>query len=104
MFYPSIPENSKKSISFAKQYYHIFDKDIRIVDHCRKSLLFKENELWRKKETESYLDLIVSSYERDKIYKLTRNYILSCLATIISKSDCGLYRDDCWLIPRKINV
>ena len=27
----------KKTISFAKEYHHIFDEDIRVRDHCQKS-------------------------------------------------------------------
>ena len=50
-FYPSISESIfKKSILFAKEHHHIPDEDVRIIDHCRKSLLFHENEPWKKKK------------------------------------------------------
>ena len=40
-FYPSFSENIfKKRILSAKEYHHIPDEDVRIIDHCRKSLLF----------------------------------------------------------------
>ena len=50
-FYPSISESIlKKSILFAKEYHHIPDEDVRIIDHCRKSLLFDKNEPSEKKK------------------------------------------------------
>ena len=39
----------KKNISFANYYYHIPNENIRIIDHCRKKLIFNENEPWKKK-------------------------------------------------------
>ena len=49
-FYPSISEIIfKKSILFAKEHHHIPNEDVRIIDHCQKSLLFYENEPWKKK-------------------------------------------------------
>ena len=40
----------KKSILFATDHHHIPDEDVRIIDHCRKSLLFHENEPWKWKK------------------------------------------------------
>ena len=52
-FYPSILGSIfKKSSLFAKEHHHIPDEDIRIIDHCRKPLLFYEDEPWTKKRTE----------------------------------------------------
>ena len=43
-FYLSISERIfKKSILFSKVHHNIPDEDVRIIDHCRKSLLFHEN-------------------------------------------------------------
>ena len=50
-FYLSISESIfKKSILSAKEHHHIPDEDARIIDHCRKSLLFHEDEPWEKKK------------------------------------------------------
>ena len=50
-FYPSISESIfKKKILFAKEHHNIPDEDVRIIDHCRKSLLFHENEPRKKKK------------------------------------------------------
>ena len=44
-FYPSITEKIlDNALLFAKQHIEISDKDLRIIKHCRKSLLYHENE------------------------------------------------------------
>ena len=49
-FYPSITESLLyKTISFAKNYTTINDKDIDIIMHRRKSLLFDNETTWSKK-------------------------------------------------------
>ena len=50
-FYPSISESLlKEALDFAKQHTHIKKKDIDLVMHARKSLLFGMGDTWRKKE------------------------------------------------------
>ena len=88
----------KKSILFAKEYHHIPDRDVRIIDHCRKSLLFHENESSKKKKMESCFDMTMGSYDGAEICELVGIYILICLATIIKRSDCRLYRDNSLVI------
>ena len=103
-FYPSISESTfRKSILFAKEYHHIADEDVRIIDHCRKSLLFHENEPWKKKKIESCFDVTMGSYEGVEICELAGIYTPTRLAAIIKKSDCGLYRDDGLVILRNVN-
>ena len=49
-FYPSITESLlSKAVSFAKNYTTIKDKDIDIIMHCGKSLLFDKETAWTKK-------------------------------------------------------
>jgi len=49
-FYPSITESLlSKAISFAKNYTTISEKDMGIIMHCRKSLLFDNETAWTKK-------------------------------------------------------
>ena len=45
----------------------------------------------------------MDSYDGAEICKLVGIYILTRLATIIKKSDCGLYRDDGLVILRNVN-
>ena len=44
-------------ISFAESYISISKEDIRIIKHRRKSLLFYENEAWKKKTLIQHLML-----------------------------------------------
>ena len=76
-FYPSISESIfKKSISDAKEYHHIPNEDVRIIDHSRKSLLFNKNEPCKKKTTESCFDVSNGSYGGTEMFELFGIYIL----------------------------
>ena len=102
--YPSISESIVKNrISFAKEYHPIPDEDVRIIDYCRKSLIFNENEPWKKKERESCFDVTMGSYKGAETFELVGIYILTRLAAIIRKNDCELYRDDGLQIFRNVN-
>ena len=59
--------------------------------------------LGKRKKTESYFDVTMGSYDGAEICELVGIYILTRLATIIKKSDCGLYRDDGLVITRNVN-
>ena len=103
-FHPSISESIfKKSILFAKEHDHIPHEDVTIRDHCRKSLLFHENESWKKKKTDCCFDLTMGSYGRAEICELVGIFILTHLATIMKKGDCRLYSDDGLVILRNVN-
>ena len=82
-FYPSITEKFlEKVIIFAKQQTEIAEKDLRIIKHCRKSLLYHEDEAWKKKESENCFDVTMGSNDGDEICKLTGIYILSQLSNL----------------------
>ena len=50
-FYPSITETIlDRSLLFAKQHHDISYDNTRLIKHCRKSLLFSNNEAWKKNE------------------------------------------------------
>ena len=103
-FYPSITEDIlKTSLPFAKEYQDIPEEDIRIINHCRKSLLLNDNQPWKKKNAEGCFDVTMGSYDGTEICELVEIYILSRLSTIIDKNDCGLYRDDGLLVLRNVN-
>ena len=48
-------------------YTTIDDKDLYLIMHCRKSLLFIGNETWKKKSTESCFDVTMSSFDGAEI-------------------------------------
>ena len=78
-FYPTITEQIlDDSINFAKQHTGVTDENLRIIKYYRKSLLFNNNESWKKRNTGSCLGI----------------YLLSLLAKYIDKNDSGSYRDD----------
>ena len=82
-FYPSITEKFlEKVIIFAKQHTEIAEKDFRIIKHCRKSLLYHEDEAWKKKESENCFDVTMGSNDGAEICELTGIYILSQLSNL----------------------
>ena len=52
---------------------------------------------------ESCFDVNIRSSDGAEIFELVGIYVLICLATIIKKSDCGLYRDNTLVIMRNVN-
>ena len=84
--YPSITEDILQTIlSFANEYQNIPEKDIHIINHCRKSLLFSDNQLLKKKDSEGCFDVTMGSYDGADICELVEIHILSGLSTILDK-------------------
>ena len=103
-YYPSITETIlDKALLFAKQHHDIPNDNTRLIKHCRKSLLFSNNEAWKKKQTESCFDVTMGSFDGAEVCELVGIYILCSLAKLINKEDCGLYRDDGLLILQNVN-
>ena len=103
-FYPSINEDIlTNAIQFAKLHTTIDDKDLRLIMHCRKSLLFFGNETWKKKSTESCFDVTMGSFDGAEICELVGLYIQSNLENILPKTNFGLYRDDGLILLRNLN-
>ena len=74
-FYPSINEGIlTNAIQFAELNTTIDDKDLSLIMHCRKSLLFFGNETWKKKSTESCFDVTVGSFDGAEICELVGLY------------------------------
>ena len=76
-FYPSINEDIlTNAIQFAKLHITIDVKDLRLIMHYRKSLLFG-NETWKKKSTENCFDVTMSSFDGTEICEIVGLYIQS---------------------------
>ena len=102
-FYPSITNVIlDNAIMFAKKHSTVTDEDIRTVKHCRKSLLFYDNETWKKKTTHDCFDVTIGSYDGAEICELIGLFILDSLSSIINKY-VGLYHDDGLLVLRNAN-
>ena len=99
-FYASITGKIlDKALLFAKQHHDIFNDNIRLVKHYRNSLLFSNNEVWKKKHTESCFDVTMGRFDGAEVCGLVGIYILCFLAKLINK----IYRDDELLILRNVN-
>ena len=93
-FYPSISEQLlDRSIAWAKQFTEISDRDIAIIKHTRKSLLFHQNHTWSKCNTDNTFDVTMGSYNGAEICELIGLFILNTLQDHFGKN-VGLYRDD----------
>lgn len=94
-FYPSITKTIfDNALDFAKIHTTIKRDEIRVIKHCRKSLLFFEDEAWIKKTTNNCFDVTMGSYDGAEICETVGLYILDALSKKLKKSDIGLYRDD----------
>lgn len=93
-FYPSISESLlDQSIEWAKQFTVISERDIGIIKHARKSLLFHDNHAWVKRNSTNAFDVTMGSYDGAEICELVGLFILSKLKDKFG-NDIGLYRDD----------
>ena len=109
-FYPSINEDIlTNAIQFPKLHTTIDDKDLPLIIHCRKSLLFFSNETWKKKSTESCFDATMGSFDGTEINELVGLYIQSNLENMLLKPTLGLllkpalYWDDGLILLRNLN-
>ena len=103
-FYPSITETVlDEALLFAKQHHDISNDNTKLIKHCRKSLLFSNNETWKKKQTKSCFDVTMRRFDGAEVCEIVGIYILCFLAKLINKEDCGWYRDDGLLILRNVN-
>ena len=97
-FYPSISETLlANSIQFAQSYCSISPKDLNIIMHARKSLLFSYNEEWVRKKsdgTADMFDVTMGSFDGAEVCELVGLYLLSQINKSIVSAEIGLYRDD----------
>ena len=94
-FYPSITQKLLEEVMvFAKQHTEIAEKDLRIIKHCSKSLLYHEDEAWKKKESDSCIGVTMGNNDGTESCELTGIYILSHLSNLLPQKDIDLCRDD----------
>ena len=67
------------------------DSDKEIILHACNSLLFSDNNVWKKKNNDIFFDGPMESLHDAEICDLVGLYILSKLGNIFS--NCNLYRD-----------
>ena len=61
--------------------------------HSRKSLLFRKDEVWVKRENPSF-DVTMGSYDGAEVCELVGLFILDKVKRECSELELGLYRDD----------
>ena len=94
-FYPSISLTLfNNAIQYACQITEITNRDIFIIEHSRKTLLFNKNQPWQKKSGDSDFDVPMGCYDGAEVCELVGIYILNKLSNIIDIGSIWLYRDD----------
>ena len=93
-FYPSISESLLiEALDFAKRYTDVPKKDLEVIMHARKSLLFNSGHVWIKKN-EGLFDVTMGAFDGAEVCELVGSYMLNLLSERCSKNETGLYRDD----------
>ena len=94
-FYPSITEKVfEEALSLAREYMFIPEDKIMIIRHCRKSLLYYNEDVWIKKGTSGNFDNPMGSYDGAEVCEIIGCLLLHNLNSIIDPLNHGLYRDD----------
>ena len=86
-FYPSIGE---KLLKDAVLFANINRKDIEVIFHCRRSLLFHNNEPWIKNDSNGDFDVAMGSYGGAELCELARFSMLNEVSTKLDKNNIGL--------------
>ena len=93
-FYPSIKETLlHEAIQFAKEHVPITRKDVEVIFHARKSVLYNDGEAWVKKEGGSF-DVAVGAYDGAEVCELIGIYMLYLIGKKYDSKNNWLYRDD----------
>ena len=101
-FYPSIKESLfHEALQFAKMHVNT-QRDIEVMFHSRKSLLYNNGIPWVKKE-ETDFDVTMGAYDGAEICELIGIFMLSLLGTKYDSDNIGLYRDDGLRIFRNVS-
>ena len=93
-FYPSIKETLlHEAIQFAKEHVPITRKDVEVIFHPRKSVLYNDGEPLVKKEGGSF-DVTMGAYDGAEVCELIGIYMLYLIGKKYDSKNIGLYRDD----------
>ena len=102
-FYPSIKETLlNEAIQFAKEHVPITRKDVEVIFHARKSVLYNNGEPWVKKEGGSF-DVTMGAYDGAEVCELIGIYMLYLIGKKYDSKNIGLYRDDRLAVFKKVS-
>ena len=82
-----------EAIQFSKEYVPITRKDIEVIFHARKSVLYNDGEPWVKKKGGSF-DVTMGAYDGAKMCDPIGIYALYLIGKKCDSKNIGLYRDD----------
>ena len=80
-------------MQFSKEYVPITRKDIEVIFHARKSVLYNDREPWVKKKGGSF-DVTMGAYDGAKMCDPIGIYALYLIGKKCDSKNIGLYRDD----------
>ena len=93
-FYPSITEKLlRTAITRASEFTAVTAREVNIIMHCRKTLLYFEDVCWTKKDNPSF-DVSMGSLDSAEVCELVGLFLLSSMEHLIPQQQLGLYRDD----------
>ena len=93
-FYPSIKESLlHEAIQFAKEHVAITRKDVEVISHAWKSVLYNDGEPWLKKEGGSF-DITIGANDGAEVCELIGIYMSYLIGRKYDSKSIGLYRDD----------
>ena len=95
-FYPSITEKLlNKALDYVSQFQSISPLERQVILHCKKTIIFHDNEPWAKKDNKLF-DVTMGSYDGAETCEVVGIYLLAQLAEKLDKNkvSLGLYRDD----------
>lgn len=94
-FYPSISKTLlQKALNFARKYTTITQDDEDIIVQAKATLLYHENQPWKKTSADDLFDVTMGSFDGAETCELVGLYILEQVEDILPKANIGLYRDD----------
>ena len=94
-FCSSISEKLLKDVVLVAQTYtNINQKDIEVIFHCHRSLLFHDNKSWIKKDSNGDFDVTMGSYSGAEVCEIAGLFVLKKLSKTFDTDSIGLYRDD----------
>ena len=92
----------KEALDSTNNYINILENDKKIINHARKSLLFKKQQTWIKKEN-GLFDVTMGAYDGTEVSELVGSFLLYALSLKYNKTNIGLYRDDGLAVFRNVS-
>ena len=93
-FHPPIKEKLlHEAIQIAEEHMAITRKDVEIMFHARKLVLYNDGEAWVEKKGDSF-DVIMGAYDRAEVCELIGIYVLKLTGKKYDSKNIGRYRDD----------